>query len=104
MQLNITILTFSDNQPPTSTAGAVKREKEPEKEPNFSILSNPARVLRAQQRVLSLPEDCRYYSIKPITQAGILLFHDRRPDEKEVLVEAVQPHGPVLTGRAGKGN
>ncbi|KAM7539423.1 hypothetical protein Aperf_G00000054370 [Anoplocephala perfoliata] len=92
-----------DNQPPTSTAGVVKKEKEPEKEPNFSMLSNPARVLRAQQRVLSLPEDCRYYSIKPITQAGILLFHDRRPDEIEVLVEAVQPHGPVLTGRTGKG-
>ncbi|KAM3186512.1 hypothetical protein ACTXT7_004191 [Hymenolepis weldensis] len=92
-----------DSQPSSSATQVAKKEKEPEKEPNFSMLSNPARVLRAQQRVLSLPEDCRYYSIKPITQAGILLFHDRRPDEKEVLVEIVQPHGPVLSGRAGKG-
>ncbi|KAH9279147.1 26S proteasome non-ATPase regulatory subunit 1 [Echinococcus granulosus] len=92
-----------DNQPPISAAGAAAKKEKEEKEPSFSMLSNPARVLRAQQRVLSLPEDCRYYSIKPITQAGILLFHDRRPDEKEVLVEAVQPHGPVVSTRAGKG-
>ncbi|VDN98821.1 unnamed protein product [Rodentolepis nana] len=90
-----------DSQPSSSTTLVMK--KEPQKEPNFSILSNPARVLRSQQRVLSLPENCRYYSIKPITQAGILLFHDHRPDEKEVLVETVQPHGPVLGGRGGKG-
>ncbi len=42
------------------------------------------------------------YIIFPL-QAGILLVHDRRPDEKEVLVEAVQPHGPGISGRSGAG-
>ncbi|KAL7056774.1 hypothetical protein AAHC03_019485 [Spirometra sp. Aus1] len=78
-----------------------KVTKEEPKEPSFVLLANPARVMRAQQRVLTLPEDSRYYTIKPITQGGILLVHDRKPNEEEVLVEEVQPHGPT-TGLSGK--
>lgn len=70
-------------------------EKKEEKEPNFLMLNNPARVMRAQQRVMALPETSRYYTLKPITQAGILMVHDRRPQDAEVLVELVHGHGPT---------
>ncbi|OON16185.1 hypothetical protein X801_08004 [Opisthorchis viverrini] len=59
------------------------------------MLNNPARVMRVQQRVMALPESSRYYTLKPITQAGILMVHDRRPQDAEVLVEIVHGHGPT---------
>ncbi|KAF7255063.1 hypothetical protein EG68_08039 [Paragonimus skrjabini miyazakii] len=70
-------------------------DKKEDKEPNFLLLNNPARVMRTQQRFMALPETSRYYTIKPITQAGILMVHDRRPQETEVLVELVHGHGPT---------
>ncbi|KAG5441689.1 26S proteasome non-ATPase regulatory subunit 1 [Clonorchis sinensis] len=70
-------------------------EKKEDKEPNFLMLNNPARVMRVQQRVMALPESSRYYTLKPITQAGILMVHDRRPQDAEVLVEIVHGHGPT---------
>ncbi|THD26271.1 26S proteasome non ATPase regulatory subunit [Fasciola hepatica] len=70
-------------------------EPKEDKEPNFSLLNNPARVMRAQQRVMTLPENSRYQTLKPITQAGILMVHDKRPQETEVLVELVHGHGPT---------
>nr|VZI33130.1 unnamed protein product [Spirometra erinaceieuropaei] len=85
----------------SDSSETTKVTKEEPKEPSFVLLANPARVMRAQQRVLTLPEDSRYYTIKPITQGGILLVHDRKPNEEEVLVEEVQPHGPT-TGLSGK--
>lgn len=67
-----------------------------EKEPNFCLLSNPARVMRSQQRVISLPENSRYVTLKPITQGGILMVQDRQPQEIEILVENVLGHGPMI--------
>ncbi len=60
-------------------------------------LSNPARVMRSQLRVLSLPEG-RYVSLKPVTHGGIVVVRDRRPNEEVVLVEAVKAHGPNTGG------
>ncbi|CAH8500234.1 unnamed protein product [Dicrocoelium dendriticum] len=83
-----------DTVPPEVTKEEKPDEKE-EKEPSFVMLNNPARVLRAQQRVISIPENSRYYTLKPVTQAGILMVHDRRPHDTEVLVELVHGHGPT---------
>lgn len=66
-------------------------------EPNSVPLSNPARVMRAQLRVLSLPEG-RYTALKPVAHGGILMVRDRRPNEEVELVEAVKAHGPNTAG------
>ena len=42
-----------------------KKKKEPE--PNFEMLANPARVMKAQLRVLAMPDDCRYKPIKDVS-------------------------------------
>ncbi|KAA3680088.1 26S proteasome regulatory subunit N2 [Paragonimus westermani] len=81
--------------PETPKEDKPSEDKKEDKEPNFILLNNPARVMRTQQRFMALPETSRYYTIKPITQAGILMVHDRRPQETEVLVELVHGHGPT---------
>ncbi|CAH8492974.1 unnamed protein product [Schistosoma rodhaini] len=72
------------------------------KEPNFSLLNNPARVMRSQQRYVTLPESSRYVTLKPISQGGILMVQDKSPQDAEVLVENVLGHGPTLE-RSGVG-
>ena len=44
-----------------------KKKKEPE--PNFEILANPARVMKAQLRVLSMPDKSRYQPIKEVFES-----------------------------------
>ena len=36
-------------------------------EPEFQMIDNPARVMPAQRKVLTLPSDCRYSSIKSVS-------------------------------------
>ncbi|KAL0624820.1 26S proteasome non-ATPase regulatory subunit 1 [Plecturocebus cupreus] len=42
-----------------------EKEKKKEPEPNFQLLDNPARVMPAQLKVLTMPETCRYQPFKP---------------------------------------
>lgn len=44
-----------------------KEKKEPE--PLFEMLGNPARVMSAQLKVLSIPAECRYKPIKAVSSA-----------------------------------
>lgn len=44
-----------------------EKEKKKEQEPNFQMLENPARVMPAQLRVLTMPENCRYQPFKPVS-------------------------------------
>ncbi|KAG9508808.1 26S proteasome non-ATPase regulatory subunit 1, partial [Fragariocoptes setiger] len=62
-------------------------------EPSFEMLTNPARVLRQQLKVIQMPEGSRYVPIKDISIGGIILMKDTRPDEPEELVEPVIAHG-----------
>nr|CAH8833646.1 unnamed protein product [Trichobilharzia regenti] len=90
-----------EDKPTTATPSAETKE---EKEPNFSLLNNPARVMRAQQRYITLPESSRYTTLKPITQGGILMVQDKRPQDAEVLVENVLGHGPTSDRTATTGS
>lgn len=72
-------------------AAAAEKKKEPE--PNFEILENPARVLRAQLKVISMTEDVHYTPIKDITIGGIVMMK-HNSDGEEVFVEAVAAYGP----------
>ncbi|XP_064393012.1 26S proteasome non-ATPase regulatory subunit 1-like isoform X2 [Halichondria panicea] len=55
--------------------GEVK-EKKAEPEPDFQMLSNPARVLPQQLKVLSLEESSRYKPLKPMSVGGIIMLRD----------------------------
>lgn len=74
-----------------ATAAAAEKKKEPE--PNFEILQNPARVLRAQLKVISMAEGSHYTPIKDITIGGIVMMK-HNSDAEEVFVEAVAAYGP----------
>merc|ERR1719228_2812400 len=81
-----------------------KDKKETEKaadepEPNFELLSNPARVMKAQLKVVSM-EDSKYRPMKDMSIGGVIML-DRAElgaDEKEEIVE------PILVNKAGSSN
>merc|ERR1712130_446444 len=72
-------------------------EDKKEPEPNFEMLSNPARVMKAQLKVISL-EDGKYRPMKDLSIGGVIML-DRSTeigvDEKEEIVE------PILVNRGG---
>lgn len=70
-------------------------EKKKEPEPNFQLLENPARVMPAQLKVLTMPESCRYQPFKPLHTGGIIIMKDTSEEEEE-LVEPVSAHGPKI--------
>lgn len=69
-------------------------EKKPE--PNFELLDNPARVMRAQLRVISSPDSPRYTPMKDVTSGGIIMLLDRKPEDPEDLVEPIAAGGPKV--------
>lgn len=75
-----------------------KKEEEKEKKPeaNFELLDNPARVMRAQLRMITMPDLSRYTSVKDVTSGGIIMLHNRKPDDLEDLVEPIAAGGPKV--------
>ncbi|OVA01608.1 Proteasome/cyclosome repeat [Macleaya cordata] len=59
-------------------------KKAPEPEPSFEILTNPARVVPAQEKYIKFLEDSRYVPVK-LAPSGFVLLKDLRPQEVEVL-------------------
>jgi len=54
------------------------------------MLSNPARVMRQQLKVLAMPSESRYAPVKPVTVGGIIMLRDCKPAEREDLVVPVE--------------
>merc|ERR1712025_1386563 len=74
-----------------------EEKKADEPEPNFELLSNPARVVKAQLKVVSLEEGSKYRPMKDLSIGGVIML-DRAElgaDEKEEIVE------PILVNKAG---
>uniref|UniRef100_A0ACD5ZQY5 Uncharacterized protein n=1 Tax=Avena sativa TaxID=4498 RepID=A0ACD5ZQY5_AVESA len=65
--------------------GAAAEKKAPEPEPTFQILSNPARVLPAQEKFIKFLEMSRYEPVK-VAPSGFVLLRDLRPCDEEELV------------------
>ncbi|XP_076948182.1 26S proteasome non-ATPase regulatory subunit 1 homolog B-like [Bidens hawaiensis] len=79
--------------------GAVtEKEKKAEPEPTFEILTNPARVVPAQEKFIKFLEDSRYAPVKPAA-SGFVLLKDLRPTEPEVLALTDAPTS-TTTGAA----
>ncbi|RYR17746.1 hypothetical protein Ahy_B03g062436 [Arachis hypogaea] len=59
-------------------------DKKSEPEPSFEILTNPARVVPAQEKFIKFMQDSRYLPVK-LAPSGFVLLKDLRPSEPEVL-------------------
>ena len=69
-----------------------KTDGKAEAEADFEVLENPARVLRAQERVVSLLPDSRYVPVAPGRHSGIIVLKDQMLDEpEELLPESAAP-------------
>lgn len=99
-----TSATSSSNAPGTSTNEETKvvkpegksDEKVKEPEANFEILSNPARVLRQQLRVVQVAPGSRYKPVKDLKYGGIVLLKDLQKNDPEDLVQPVAAGGPKV--------
>lgn len=60
-------------------------------EAEYTMLSNPARVVLPQLDVVELPIDGRYHSIAPGTLHMVTVLEDGSPDEPEELIEIKLP-------------
>lgn len=76
-------------------AGAEK-EKKAEPEATFEILTNPARVVPAQEKFIKFLEDSRYAPVKAAA-SGFVLLKDLRPTEPEVLALTDAPTSTAST-------
>merc|ERR1712110_1397329 len=75
---------------------ATDAEKVPKKkkEPNHCFLENSFRALPSQLKLLSIPADAKYATVKSIQSGGIILVNNKKPEEEEELVERVDAEGP----------
>merc|ERR1719158_546517 len=73
-------------------------EKKKEAEPLFEMLANPARVMKAQLKVVTL-EDDRYRPMKDLSIGGIVMLNrTENGDKEEEIVE------PMEVNKATTGN
>ncbi|KAA3453192.1 26S proteasome non-ATPase regulatory subunit 1-like protein A-like [Gossypium australe] len=81
-----------------------EKKAEPEPEPTFEILTNPARVVPAQEKFIKFLEDSRYVPVKS-APSGFVLLKDLRPNEPEVLslTDAPASAASPTTGRPAVG-
>lgn len=82
----------ADDQAKDGKEAEAESEAEPEPEPETYLLPNPARVVPAQLRLVSLEPGCRYRPVqqRPLT-GGILVMTDSTPQEQEDLIETKEP-------------
>ncbi|KAM7461904.1 hypothetical protein LguiA_030025 [Lonicera macranthoides] len=74
-------------------------EKKAEPEPTFEILTNPARVVPAQEKFIKFLEESRYVPVKSAA-SGFVLLRDLRPTEPEVLSLTDAPSSTASTAAA----
>lgn len=72
------------------------KEKAKEPEPTSETLSNPARVMRQQLKVVQMASGSRYKPTKDLSVGGIILMRDSRKAEPEDLVQSVAAGGPKV--------
>ncbi|XP_050372736.1 26S proteasome non-ATPase regulatory subunit 1 homolog A-like [Argentina anserina] len=76
---------------------STEKKSEPERaEPAFEFLTNPARVVPAQEEYIKFMEESRYVPIK-LEPSGFVLLRDQRPTEPEVLSLTDTPSSTAST-------
>ncbi|KAL6548530.1 26S proteasome non-ATPase regulatory subunit 1 A [Orobanche gracilis] len=69
-------------------SGTAERKSEPE--PSFEILTNPARVVPGQEKVVKFLEESRYVPVKS-APSGFVLLKDLHPNEPEEIILTDSP-------------
>ncbi|XP_042064909.1 26S proteasome non-ATPase regulatory subunit 1 homolog A-like [Salvia splendens] len=79
-------------------------EKKAEPEPSYEILTNPARVIPAQEKFIKFLIDSRYVPVKS-APSGFVLLKDLRPSEPEALAltDSLSSTAPNATGAPATG-
>merc|ERR1712203_684975 len=78
-------------------------EKKKEAEPLFEMLANPARVMKAQLKVVTL-EDARYRPMKDLSIGGIVMLNRTdKGDKDEEIVEPMEVN-KATTGSEEEGD
>lgn len=77
-------------------------EKKVEAEPSFELLTNPARVVPAQEKYIRFLVDSRYAPVK-LASSGFVLLKDLRPSEPEVLSLTDTPASMTSAATASAG-
>jgi 26S proteasome regulatory subunit N2 len=72
-------------------------DKKTEAELSSEVLTNPARVVPAQEKYIKFFEGSRYMPIKP-ARSGFVLLRDMQPSEPEVLVSSDAPASSPSAG------
>jgi len=80
-----------------------KEIEEKKKEPDFEMIDNPARVMPAQLKKLTLPADCRYSPVKSVNNGGVIVMRDLKETEPEDLIEPL-PASATVTGAEDEGD
>ena len=70
-------------------------EDDPEPKLETELLENPARVLRAQERLLDSLPGSRYVPISAARRSGIVVLKDTTPDVEEDLLQATALNAPA---------
>ncbi|KAL2620791.1 hypothetical protein R1flu_000996 [Riccia fluitans] len=92
---------YSESASSGKDGTAMEVEGGPEKkaaEPNSEILSNPARVVPAQEKYIKFKEDSRYVPVKRSRPSGFVMLKDLEPTEP---VELVSTDSPISGGAPG---
>lgn len=78
-------------------------ERKAEPEPAFEILTNPARVVPAQEKFIKFVDESRYVPVKS-APSGFVLLKDLRPTEPEVLSLTDAPSSATSNTAGGSAN
>ncbi|KAI3971480.1 hypothetical protein MKW92_033651 [Papaver armeniacum] len=73
-----------DSMQVDSSSSSVEKQVAPEPEPTFEILTNPARVVPAQEKYIKFLEDSRYSPVS-LAPSGFVLLRDLKPEDVEEL-------------------
>ncbi|XP_035217424.1 26S proteasome non-ATPase regulatory subunit 1-like [Stegodyphus dumicola] len=88
--------SVKDKKEDTDKETEEKKDEKKEPEANYEMLTNPARVMRQQLKVLQIPEGSRYQPLKEVTIGGIIMMKDNKSEDPEELVEPVAAGGPKV--------
>eukprot|EP00252_Welwitschia_mirabilis_P004379 TRINITY_DN1472_c0_g1_i2.p1 TRINITY_DN1472_c0_g1~~TRINITY_DN1472_c0_g1_i2.p1 ORF type:complete len:997 (-),score=255.91 TRINITY_DN1472_c0_g1_i2:188-3178(-) len=80
-----------------SEAMQVDSSDKKQEEPSSEVLTNPARVIPAQEKHIKFFEGSRYVPIK-VARSGFVLLKDMQPSEPEVLVSSDAPASSLSAG------
>lgn len=80
-----------------------KEAEKPESEPDFTMLDNPARVVRPQLDKITFDSSSRYQPVRGgAVRMGVVIFDDATPDQPEDLIQLAESSGASMDTSAAE--